>query len=729
MKKNKVLALGLCSILLLSAAFTGCSNDSSNDSTSSSSSTSQPGTGNNNGGANNGGAGTETVNTGLQAVITAAKAGSSVSLSAGTVAAGSSITIDKALTVDGNGIEGLTVKVSSDVSSNVVLKNFKKATIKVYTPAAVSSSVRSARAADGEPGNAEAGKEELKKLGNDVMPLYLEGCTIEKLEAEEDFTLYLGSGEEKTVIDELYLKEGVEDFTFVEFDEKDTATAEKSKVEKFNIEDDGIKEINLIGGTFGDVIFADDFASEIDFKYDKEFEDQFVKDDFMNENFIKESDIAIADNVTSAGKSGVYKLEINKEDFDYLNGNVSIVFLKDEQIEMLNPKDHTPAATNKFKLFTPEMPIYCMSFAGDFGIEVDKSGLNTVYGSESYIFKPVWKNGICNFKTVVFDTYPVYSKEAVIADVGDKTVTYYVDMNAVKKSDLIVGANTIDSNPIGGPGEKLSDIDLTGYKAYFAIDVRKMFVEFNRDPVNIANQKSFAVENRDDYRRFADGLTAPDNPEEVIEPAYITTEALKSSQAISMDGDSIEIPVYDSVQFSTGMPYLLFFAMNETDAYPAGAASTTDAAVEVKDAEYATVYYFDKDGKKGEGTKVNKLSLRSQNLKYDDFEYYTDEALKNYAFAPSADSNAVFEIPDTLYARPYREINVMIIRKTGESAETASTSGAPELFGDRLGFIEPGMHDIFKTYDSAKNEVNDKVTISELAAGLKEGDTVYIVLK
>ncbi len=737
MKKNKVLAFGLCSFLLLSSAFVGCSNDSSSDSTNDSSSSSTPANQSANGG-NNGGKGTETVNTGLQAVITAAKAGSSVSLTAGTVAAGSSITIDKALTVDGNGIEGLTVKISSAVKDNVFLKNFKKATIKVYTPAAVSSSVRSARAADGEPGNAEAGKEELKKLGNDVMPLYLEGCTIEKLEAEEDFTLYLGSGKEKTVIDELYLKEGVEDFTFVEFDEKDTTTAEKSKVEKFNIEDDGIKEINLIGGTFGDVDFADNFAGEIDFKYDREFEDQFAKDDFMDETFIKERDVAIADNVAASGKSGVYKFEINKADFKYLNGNVSIVFLKDEQIAMLNPSGNEPAAANMYKVFTQEMPIYCMSFAGDFGIEVDKSGLNTVFGSESYIYKPVWKNGICNFKTIAYDNYPVYSKEAVIADVGENTVTYYVNMNAVKKTDLIVGANTISSIPIGGPGEKISDIDLTGYKAYFAVDARKMYCDFNADAANIAAGEAFAIESKDEYSRFADGLPNPDGQEGFAKPGYITTETLKSTNSISMDGYAIEIPVYNSVQFLRGMPYFIFFPMNEADAYPAGAATTTDASVKVKDAEYATVYYFDAEGNKGAGTQVNKMSLSEVNLRFDDFEYYTDEALTEYAFDAASDPTGEKGTPDTLYARPYREINIMIIRKADEplgserleqAGEIQLSTGEPEYFGDRLGCINTGIHEIYKTYNSSTKRLEDKVTISQLAASVKAGDTVYIALK
>lgn len=62
-------------------------------------------------------------------------------------------------------------------------------------------------------------------------------------------------------------------FGFVEFDKVDkpeTTTDEKTDkedktwVKKLSIEDDGIKEINLIGGTFSDVDYADDFAGTVE---------------------------------------------------------------------------------------------------------------------------------------------------------------------------------------------------------------------------------------------------------------------------------------------------------------------------------------------------------------------------------------------------------------------------------------------------------------------------------
>lgn len=730
MKKNKVLAFGLCSFLLLSSAFVGCSNDSSsdssNDSSSSSSSTSQPGTGNNNGGANNGGTNngtnngatnnggtsntsTENVNTALQAVITAAKAGSSVSLSAGTVAAGSSITIDKALTVDGNGIEGLTVKVSSDVSSNVVLKNFKKATIKVYTPAAVSSSVRSARAADGEPAAAAKDKESsdsLKKFGDDVMPLFLEGCSIEKLEAEEDFALYLGSGDEKTVIEELCLKEGVEDFTFIEFDEKDTATADKSKVEKFSIEDDGIKEINLIGGTFGDVDFADDITNEIDFKYDKEFEDQFAKYDFMEEDFINEKDIAVADN-DSGKSSGIYKMTVTKDELAYLNKHVSIVLITDEQ------KKNIQEGTDRFKLYSPDYPVYCMGIAGDFKVETDKTGLTTIHGTEETLSKPYYRNGeLYLYKDITFETYPNYEKNAVVADVGEDTVTYYVNMNAIKKSDLLIGAEH-ESTPMGEPGDKLSVIDLTGYKPYFAINMPRLAEEHSTDEHQIIGDSYTG------YEFFADGIWNEFENDWAVEP-LISTEALKSKNGIYYGENqmTIDIPVHESVQLPFGNPRYFLFPMEENSTYPAGAATLEYRDVEIEDMAYYTVYYFDEAGKKGEAKQVIKMALSGSNIKIDDYEYYSDEALTQYAFDYAAANPDSGELTtSTLYARPARKLSVMIIDKGGEL----------ECIGDRLGCIDTNFHEIYLSYDESSKKPGDKVTINELAASVKDGDTVYVV--
>ena len=66
-----------------------------------------------------------------QALLDEAASGATVTLPKGTVPAGTSIKITKPLTVDGNNLEGLAITVSSSVADKVLLKNFKKAVVKV----------------------------------------------------------------------------------------------------------------------------------------------------------------------------------------------------------------------------------------------------------------------------------------------------------------------------------------------------------------------------------------------------------------------------------------------------------------------------------------------------------------------------------------------------------------------------------------------------------------------
>lgn len=182
---------------------------------------------------------TLTNNATLQALITNATAGSTVNLT-GTSGAGTYIAINKALTVDGKNISGLTVYVLPSVSSNVKLKNFKKATVKIATPVDSSRTAFTIRRADNT--SASTTEDHLKKMGEDALPLYLEGCEIEKFEASADVALHLENGDKKSEIGELKLKEGVEDFTFVEMDKEDTTLANKTKVEDFIIEK-GVEKI------------------------------------------------------------------------------------------------------------------------------------------------------------------------------------------------------------------------------------------------------------------------------------------------------------------------------------------------------------------------------------------------------------------------------------------------------------------------------------------------------
>ena len=556
-----------------------------------------------------------TANTTLQEKIKAAKAGASVELT-GTSGAGTYISIDKALTVDGKNIEGLTIYVLPSVSSKVTLKNFKKASVKVGSPASAAKSARWARGAEeagkeeplsppldpplppldsaGEPGIPE---EQLKKIGDDALPIQIEGCTIESFESEKEIALYLESGDKKSEIDELKLKE---DFTFIEMDNEDTKSEEKSKIGDLVIED-GVEKVSLIGGTFDDVSLADDFSAKVDFKYDKEFDDQFGedfdKDAFFAESNIEAKDVAIVDN-NKTSLSGVWKMEINKEDLEYLNGYVSIVFLNEEQIKILTRQapyddESLPLATYNARLFTAENPIYCLTCAGDFQYDSNsKESLRTLCGSEPSIWTVSGYDeyGQPIFEEIRFKQYPNYRKESVIVKVTEDKVIYYVNLDEIKKSDLLIGAIS-EMGPIGAPGSKLSSVDLAGYKPYFAFDFGKFGDVWNSSEAVAVTQTEAPVDAQamNGYESWADGIKldsgeyAPylDKGGSFIN--HITTEALASSKAMAMDGTPFYIPVYDTVQFAHGMPRFFFFDMEDASAekYP-------DVS-DVKDSEIAVV--------------------------------------------------------------------------------------------------------------------------------------------
>ncbi|MBR6193257.1 MAG: hypothetical protein IKQ66_03750 [Treponema sp.] len=150
-----------------------------------------------------------------------------------------------------------------------------------------------------------------KKFEDNAPPLKLEGCTVEKFEAESKVALKVDTGNKKSTIEEIKLNDGAEDFTFIEIDKADkpetseneaTAMSDKTKVKKLSIEysdkTNESEKINLIGGTFDDVSLANNFSGEIDFKYDKEFTDQLNfngKDSFLNDTKIREKDIGVAE--------------------------------------------------------------------------------------------------------------------------------------------------------------------------------------------------------------------------------------------------------------------------------------------------------------------------------------------------------------------------------------------------------------------------------------------------
>ena len=559
-------------------------------------------------GAGEGGAsdGTETAltaNTALQKLITDAKEGGSVTLTAGATGTGTYISINKALTVDGSNIEGLTVVVSPNLTSKVTLKNFKKAKVKVGTVDTAARFISHARGAE-EPGKDDvlpppvdvdnpdgAPEEHLKTIGDDALPIQIEGCTFETFETEKEIALYMESGEKKSEIEELKIKEGAEDFTFIELDKDETKLEEKSKVGDLIIED-GVEKVSLVGGTFDDVNLADDFSGKVDFKYDKEFEDQFGeefdKEKFFEDSKIEEMDVAIADN-NETKLSGVWKLELNKTDLDYFNGYVSIVFLNETQVKILTRQapyddESKPIETYAYELFNAENPIYCLTSFGDFKYDSEsKESLRTVFGSEPaiWVVSGYDEFGQPEFGQINFDQYPNYRRESVVVKVTDEKVTYYVNLDEIMKSDLLIGANT-EKTPIGGPGSKLSAIDLAGYKPYFAVDFGK-FCDVWNSSEDVAVKEIEApvdAQSMNGYEMWADGALITDGENAGQYAPYldkggslynhITSEALSPKKAMGMSGTPLYIPVYDTVQFAHGMPRFFFFDMEDAseEKYP-----------------------------------------------------------------------------------------------------------------------------------------------------------------
>ena len=418
----------------------------------------------------------------FQSQIDNATAGSSVTLNRNY--SGNSITINKALTVDGNGIENLTITIASNVSNNVTLRNFRNANVTVASSSRRALDNRMARAANDAE---EADK--FAKIGDGDLPLHIEGCTIEKLDLGKDVALYLENGDEKSIIEELSLKEGVVDFSFIEFDENGkevadktaTATAEKSKIEKLSIEDDGIEKINLIGGVISDVDFADGVtAAAIDsLKFDKEFADQFgneAKTALLDAvPAAKKEDVGVAKRTDS---TNIYSFTMSKDTLAKTNGAFSIIFLKDDQLESIQ-SGNTISSIASFN-----NPIYVAIPAGCFkvdyqGNETDGT-VKTIYGTEwayvdyahAFARGLVWNYGLQDI--VVLDHYRNYNKNAFAAKINADTVTVYVNMAEIKKSDVICCAYSEDDQAYGEAATKLTDLNLSGYKPYFTASLSAM---------------------------------------------------------------------------------------------------------------------------------------------------------------------------------------------------------------------------------------------------------------
>lgn len=428
-----------------------------------------------------------------QQQIDNAAAGSTVTLN--TDFTDTSITITKALTVNGNGISGLTVTVNSNVTSNVTLKNFVNANIIVKPVSTTNnnirniSGIRSARSAIvTQPyysinSSAGSSNEGFEKMGDNALPLKLEDCDIAKFDAEADVALYMESGDgKKSVIDEINLKSGVEEFTFIEMDKADkpetdaneaTATDKKSNVGELNIEGNGIEKINLIGGTFDDVNIADGFSGDpIDFKYDKEFSDQFGefegKTAFFNNSKIEEKDVGVVE--STAG--GLYKFDIPYSIYSNFDGRFTIVFMTDAQAEAMEGMEFSIDST----VANLEHPVYAVIPTGAFKIDTSDNTKDTftIYGCEGgYIdYAAAFARGLPYYErqdVVVLENYRNYNKEAFIAKLENSSVRIYVNMANVKKEDVVICANTSEGD-YGEAGTKMTEINLAGYKPYISLN-------------------------------------------------------------------------------------------------------------------------------------------------------------------------------------------------------------------------------------------------------------------
>ena len=713
MKKNSFAKLAILSVLMLAMIFVGCPQPTG-------------GTPNNNSGTNNGGgnsgSGTSTTLTTAQVTafqksITEAKVGSTVKLSKGVVPANSSITINKALTVDGNGVEGLTINVSSSVKNDVTLKGFKKAKIQITTS---NNSSRAVSIVDVETQDEDGNIQKIEKFGDGALPLKLEGCEIAEFVAEVPVALYMGTGDEKTSIEELLLKEGAESFTFIENDEG-VDSGDKSSIGKFSVEDGKLEEINLIGGTFDTFDFADNFAPKdaIVFNYDKEFE-QFKDDAFFDMTFIDEKDIALAENEFATGESGVYKFEMSKAAFEKLNKYMSVIFLTDEQVTAIK-NTNDPISLSYWKKMKFDSPVYDMSVMGLFTVDSKASGYSVIHGNADHYMD--WSNAWFGnsygwVKTVYLENYMNYSKDAVVLNVASDKVTLYVNTAAIRKSDLMIrvcpedfDAEAPDAAPDGlsEGGTKLTAINLTGYKPYFVIGTEHITADFENE------ESRTAIYN-----------------------------ALQTALGNSLLGEVAQgitfMPPCSSEQKEIALENYIPYAMTSVDKYPAEAASLTEETIAIDKQETVTVNYYDWDLKTAiDSAKVIKGNVAPLS---DPYEYYLDKDFEkmlpsvgsgtdniNWEMLPEAAQKAT-----TLYARPKRYFAFFGADLFSLNADNSQESDEPQLmYYAQLANIDFISEEyltfntlpvvVFAEYDYEKKEYKNQITSPK---EIPEGAMLYL---
>ena len=631
----------------------------------------------------------------FQKKLSDAAEGAVIKLTEGKVPAGSTITINKALTVDGSGVEGLTVKIASEILKDINIKNFKKVKIELTKKAGG----RETLVTDNQTENGS-----FKKYGDDALPLKLEGCTVEDLQVAGDVALYLGTGSEKSTIEKINLANGVEDFTFVENDKDDDgnniADGEKSSVGKLYVEN-GVREINLIGGSFGDVDFADNFASKVDVNYDTETE-QFKNKAFLNKGTVDKKDISIVESEVSSSNAGVYKFEMSKADFEYFNKYMSVILLTDEQVKAL--QSGTDVESAWWKAVDFDAPVYDMSVMGTFAAAADEQselqdGLYPVYGTADFYL--AWSKALLSntnyVREIFLDKYVNYNKDSLIVEIAGDKATVYVDTAAIKKSDLFMCAcpgydPTLEYQvAIYECGTKLSKINVENYKPYFVFHKNIYY--------DLGTHVDF--EYFEDFEGYKDFIKGKFDSEPIF-------------------GEFFKIPCTNNQKFEREY---LAYSMESTAKYP-DVSSVEYPDMPIPDRDSVEVYFYDSNLKFVRKAKDLAINITEPGGEY---EYYEDKDFTK-RFVNSYSEAPVEGELRKVYARPMRHITIYTlgylfgeeeIRIFNDNPYTNITS-----FNGTCSDLGGHMIIVYKDYDETTRVYSNVITSIK---DIKDGDTVYVI--
>lgn len=423
----------------------------------------------------------------LQALIDNATEGSTVKLDSSLE--GTVLKISKKLTIDGNNLENLSLIVNPDVASNVKLKNFVKASISILN----SGSDRSVRAAGGAR-NAGSSEKGPKEIGDRNPKLYIENCSFEKFSAEDDLTLYMDPDAKKSMIKELELKAGAENFVVIEEEEEDLAKAKKSIIEKLIIEK-GVDEVDIAGAYYNDIEFKGNFSGDkVDLYYDKKGDQ--IKAEFEAKLAAEAAKVNAKDICTVKNGNGKYKftLQPSTNITDY-NGAVSIILLKDSQRDAFVNSQLSDGWT----WANLSSPFYDVKYTGMYLFDTSDEDVHPIWGGSTEYYHIDYDNRDNDY-TEDYEYYKTYTKEAVCSQKNsDGSIDVYLDLANVIKSDLSTcafEANGMNDEYYMTP-RKLTEIDLAGYKPYIFIDATNYLINKNgADPyTTYQNEDMVAVKN------------------------------------------------------------------------------------------------------------------------------------------------------------------------------------------------------------------------------------------